>query len=119
MKATNRLTRMALVLGLSATGVAFAQNAGSTEIYGTNFQKAYPNSDVMVSSRATSDYGGSTDIFATNFQKVYASRSAASTGLATQVGAGSTDIYFTDLNVDTGNGVAQERAPRRTVVRKN
>jgi hypothetical protein len=97
MKATNHLTRIALVLGLSAAGVAFAQSPGSTDIYSTNFQKAYPNSDVMVSSKATSVHTGSTDIYATNFQKVYPSRSTASPALGTQAEAGSTDIYFTDF----------------------
>ena len=97
MKATNHLTRITLVLGLSTAGVAFAQSSGSTDIYATNFQKAYPNSDVMVSSKATSVHAGSTDIYATNFQKVYPSRSTASTGLGTQAEAGSTDIYFTDF----------------------
>jgi len=97
MKATNRLTGIALVLGLSAASVAFAQNPGSTDIYTTNFQKAYPSSDVMVSPKATSVHAGSTDIYATNFQKVYPSRSTAITELGTQAEAGSTDIYFTDF----------------------
>jgi hypothetical protein len=51
----------------------------------------------MVSSKATSVDAGSTDIYATNFQKVYPSRSTAIIGLGTQAESGSTDIYFTDF----------------------
>jgi len=97
MKVTNRLTRIALALGLSAASVAFAQSLGSTDIYGTNFQKAYPKSEVMVASKVAPLVAGSTDIYATNFQKLYASRNTTSTGSATRAETGSTDIYFTNF----------------------
>ena len=68
-----------------------------SDIYSTNFQEAYPKSEVMVASKVAPLVAGSTDIYATNFQKLYASRNTTSTGSATRAETGSTDIYFTNF----------------------
>lgn len=91
----------ALSLGLLASGFADAQGlstqAGSTDIYGLDFQEAYASAGLTASVKGEPIGTGSTDIWTTNFQKVFATKDSVPNPLTAAAYKGSTDIYTTNF----------------------
>jgi hypothetical protein len=96
-------TRAALLsAAVMIAGLAWARSSaagtGSIDIYGTDFQSAFPTRNASVQGPRGPVTTGSIDIYATNFQEVFTSDPATShkASSATAV-RGSIDIYSTNF----------------------
>jgi hypothetical protein len=103
MLSFNTISKTAATLGLTllAAGFAHAQGpastSGSTDIYNTDFQKAFETVKSNPSAKTAQVTVGSTDIYNTDFQKTFSSDSAAQKTSTAALYTGSTDIYSTNF----------------------
>jgi len=94
--------RAAVCSVLMMAGLAWARSSaagtGSTDIYGTDFQKVFPTQNASIRGRWSPVTTGSTDIYTTDFQEVFASDPATSHKASSAAPVrGSTDIYSTNF----------------------
>jgi hypothetical protein len=103
MNAFRTISKTAAVLSLTllAAGLAQAQGSapesGSTDIWATNFQRAYAGGNVLHGVQGAPTSTGSTDIWGTDFQRAFVTGSSTQGTTATQAYWGSIDIYQTDF----------------------
>lgn len=94
----------ALSLTVLSAGFAHAHGpavtTGSTDIYGTDFQKTFAGGNSAPQAQGAMGALGSVDIYRADFQKAFPSNPDAVKTAATEVRNGSVDIYSTDFQKD-------------------